>query len=115
LRGAGDLHRRALARGKPRLVHELGLAVDQLDVVCSRRQSSDRSCGPALGFFSYGARVVEVAVVDLADVAGADRLQVPQVADLARARGVLVAEGLALAGVAGDRAALLVEALDRSR
>ena len=54
-------------------------------------------------------------IVGLADIAGADRFQVPDVAELALVRQVFVAEGLGcLSDMAGDHAALLAESLDRA-
>src|SRR5215510_1281400 len=104
-----------LVRRRAALVHELGLAVDQFDVVVAAA-GLGIALAPGLGsLVLVVARVVDVLVVRLADVAGADRLQVPDVTQLALGLRILVAKRLArLAGVAGRHAARTVETLDRT-
>jgi hypothetical protein len=95
-------------------VHEFRLAVDQLDVGIA---ATGLRVALAAGFrrlLLIVTRVIEVLVVDLPDISGADRLHVPYVAKLALARCIFVAKRLSgFARVARRHAAHLAEILDR--
>src|SRR5262245_51936 len=103
-----------LVRRRAAPVHELGLAVDQLDVVVAAA-GFRIALAPSLGSFVFVvAGVVEVLIIGLTNIAGADRLHMPDVAELALVRQVLIAKRFTrLAGMAGGHAALLAEVLDR--
>src|SRR6516225_7529468 len=104
----------AFVRRRAALVHELGLAVDQLDVGITTARFRIALASRFGSFLFVVAGVVEVLIIGLTDIAGADRLHVPDVAELALVRQILVAKRFAsLAGMAGHHAALLAEVFDR--
>ncbi len=93
-------------------VHEGRLAVGELQACVLG--TAGVALAPRVGaLLRVVAGVVAVLVIDVAERAGAAALHVPHVHDLAGARRVLVAVGLALADVARDHAAVLLEAFDR--
>src|SRR5438552_7929367 len=87
--------RAALVRGLPVFAHELGLAVDELDVVVasSRLRVALPTGIGRLVLVVPG--VIDVLIVHLANVTRAHRLHVPEVGQLAFGRRVLVAERFA--------------------
>src|SRR5262245_44696032 len=102
-----------LVRRHAALVHELRLAVDQIDVGITTARFRIALASRLGSFVFVVAGMVEILIVGLSDKAGADRLHVPNVAELALVREVLVAKRFTgLAGVAGGHAAHLAEVLD---
>src|SRR6266567_1150283 len=96
-----EIVRASLVRGLAVLAHELGFAVDELDVLVASARFRITLAAGVGGLVLVITRMVYVLIVGLADVAGAYRFHVPEICQLAFARGVLVAERLAgFAGVA---------------
>src|SRR5262245_31775345 len=104
----------ALVRRRAALVHELRLAVNQLDVIVAAAGLRVALASGLGSLVLVVAGVIEILIIGLAVRTGADRFHVPDVAELALARRVLIAKRFTrLAGMAGGHATHLAEVLDR--